>query len=242
MSSTDRIFSDHGAYPGGFQFDERVVRVFPDMISRSVPGYELIIPMIGMLARRYVVADTHIYDLGCSLGAATLAMRRAVGKPGVTITAVDNSAAMTQRCCKLVEEDNSVIPVTVIEGDIREVNIRNASVVVLNFTLQFLPPCERQSMLNHISAGLNDGGILILSEKVCFEDSGDQEQQTLWHHDFKRAQGYSDLEIAAKRSALENVLVPDTETAHINRLHQAGFSTVTRWFQCFSFSSYVAIN
>ena len=241
MSSSDRIFSKQGAYPGGFQFDEQVVRVFPDMISRSVPGYELVIPMIGMLARRYAIADTNIYDLGCSLGAATLAMRRAVRKPGVVITAVDNSAAMTERCRAQVNEDNSVIPVTVIESDIRQVEINNASVVVLNFTLQFLPPSERLALLSQIRSNLNPGGILILSEKIWFEAQDQQVRQTLWHHDFKRAQGYSDLEISGKRSALENVLVPDTEAEHSSRLNQAGFSSVSRWFQCFSFASYVAI-
>jgi tRNA (cmo5U34)-methyltransferase len=242
MSTTDRIFSEQGAYPGGFQFDENVVRVFPDMISRSAPGYELIIPMIGMMARRYAIAGSNIYDLGCSLGAASLSMRRAICKPGVSIVAVDNSRAMANHCRDQVAKDHSDIPVTVIEGDIRKVNITNASVVVLNFTLQFLPTAERQGLLNRLSAGMVRGGLLILSEKICFEDTGEQEQQTAWHHDFKRAQGYSDLEISAKRSALENVLVPDTEAEHFKRLTEAGFSSVTRWFQCFSFASYAAIH
>jgi tRNA (cmo5U34)-methyltransferase len=241
MNSTDRIFSEQGAYPGGFQFDEQVVRVFPDMISRSVPGYELIIPMIGMLARRHAVADSNVYDLGCSLGAATMAMRRAIREPGVVITAVDNSEAMADRCRKQVSEDNSVIPVKVVESDIRQIRITNASVVVLNFTLQFLPPAERLALLSRIFNGLKRGGILVLSEKLCFDDDDEQQRQTLWHHDFKRTQGYSDLEIAGKRSALENVLVPDSEAQHYDRLKQAGFSRVSRWFQCFSFASYVAI-
>lgn len=241
MSITDRIFSKQGAYPGGFRFDERVVRVFPDMISRSVPGYELIIPMIAMLARRYAQADTNIYDLGCSLGAATLAIRRAVSQPGINMVAIDNSPAMVESCRRQVSEDSSAVPVTVTMGDIRDAEMDNASVVVLNFTLQFLPPDQRQVLLKRIADSLVPGGILILSEKICFENEGEQDRQTLWHHDFKRARGYSDLEIAGKRNALEDVLVPDTEAEHETRLREAGFSSVSRWFQCFSFVSYAAI-
>ena len=69
----DNLFTKSRATSSGFRFDEQVVKVFPDMITRSVPGYELVVPMIGMLARRYAQPGSRIYDLGCSLGAATLA-------------------------------------------------------------------------------------------------------------------------------------------------------------------------
>jgi len=87
---------------------------------------------------------------------------------------------------------------------------------------------------------MRPGGVLIISEKICFEDSMEQEDQTAWHHDFKRTQGYSDLEIAQKRDALEDVLRPESEASHFNRLQLAGFTRYHRWFQCFSFASYVA--
>lgn len=240
MTSRDELFRQDGAYPGGFRFDERVVRVFPDMISRSVPGYELIVPMIGMLARRHAQPGSRLYDLGCSLGAATLAMRRAVRAAGVRIVAVDNAPAMVERARALVAEDNSVVPVEVLEADIAEVPIEDASVVVLNFTLQFVPPAARDALVARIAAGLRPGGVLLLSEKLRFGDEARQARQTAWHEDFKRAQGYSDLEIAGKRQALEDVLVPETEQAHLARLEAAGFASVDRWFQCFAFTGFVA--
>lgn len=237
----DTLFSRPEAQLGDFRFDERVVKVFPDMIARSVPGYPLITPSIALLARRYAQPNSRIYDLGCSLGAATLAIRRAVQTQGIRIIAVDNSEAMIKRCCQLVAEDNSVIPVDVSLGDIEDTDIDNASVVVLNFTLQFLEPKNRQALISRIAEGLRQGGILILSEKIRFSDEGQQNNQTDWHHDFKRAQGYSDLEIAQKRSALENVMKPDTEADHMRRLTEAGFANTYRWFQCFNFASYIAI-
>ena len=236
----DRLFASSRATTTGFRFDENVVRVFPDMISRSVPGYELVVPMIGMLARRYAQPDSKIYDLGCSLGASSLAMACAVQAEGTEIIAVDNSEAMVTQCRQRLAAKDMAVPVDVRLENIMDTAIENASVVVLNFTLQFLDRGQRQGLVNQIAAGMRSGGALIISEKICFEDGQEQNDQTAWHHDFKRTQGYSELEIAQKRNALEDVLQPDTETRHIKRLQQAGLSNPRRWFQCFSFVSYIA--
>ena len=112
--------------------------------------------------------------------------------------------------------------------------------VVLNFTLQFVAPAKRLELLRGIAAGLKPGGVLLLSEKIRFGDPDEQDLQTAWHHDFKRAQGYSDLEIARKRDALENVMKPDLMAQHRERLLQAGFSRVYQWFQGFNFVSMIA--
>ena len=239
-NETDRLFAESRATTTGFQFDEKVVRVFPDMISRSVPGYELVVPMIGMLARRYAQADSNIFDLGCSLGASSLAMALAVKAGGTEIIAVDNSEAMVLKCRQHVAESTADVPVQVRLENILDTHIENASVVVLNFTLQFLDLGQRAGLVKRIAAGMRDGGVLVVSEKICFEDNWEQRDQTDWHHDFKRTQGYSDLEIAQKRNALEDVLQPDTEARHIERLEQAGLINPRRWFQCFSFASYIA--
>jgi len=236
----DNLFAKSRATTSGFRFDEQVVRVFPDMIARSVPGYELVVPMIGLLARRYAVADSRIYDLGCSLGAASLAMSLAVRADGVEIIAVDNSEAMVERCRKNVADGGSGVPIEVRLQNMLDTSIENASVVVLNFTLQFLDRQQRQTLIDQIARGMRVDGVLIISEKICFEDQREQSDQTEWHHDFKRTQGYSDLEIAQKRNALEDVLRPDTERAHFERFERAGLSRPRRWFQCFSFVSYIA--
>ncbi len=225
-----------------FQFDECVVAVFPDMIQRSVPGYGMIISNIGIIAARYARAGSHCYDLGCSLGAASLAMRQQITAPNCDIIAVDNSPAMIERAGELLALDSGTsTPVTILCSDLQEVTIENASVVVLNFTLQFIPPPERLALMQRIYMGLNPGGILILSEKITFSKPKKQQLHIKLHHDFKRANGYSDLEISQKRSALENVMIPETLAVHIKRLQKAGFSSSDLWFQCFNFVSMVAI-
>jgi tRNA (cmo5U34)-methyltransferase len=224
-----------------FSFDEAVVRVFPDMIRRSVPGYSTIIAMTGLLAGRYAQPDSYCYDLGCSLGASTLAMRQQLEDKACRIIAVDNSQAMLDRCASVIGSDVHSTPVELVDGDIRDIAINNASVVVLNFTLQFIPPAERQTMLKKIAEGMLPGGILILSEKILFDDPHLQELNTELHHEFKRANGYSDLEISQKRSALENYLQAESLNTHRQRLQGAGFSSVDVWFQCFNFASLVAI-
>ena len=124
--------------------------------------------------------------------------------------------------------------------DIQQSTIENASVVVLNYALQFLSPAQRLHLLTKINRGLTDKGVLLLSEKITFEDPDTQKRLFDWHHDFKRANGYSDLEIAQKRKALENVMITDTLTQHKERISRAGFSRMTIWFQCYNFVSIVA--
>lgn len=242
MNRKDRLFQTEMNGPADFVFDDRVVRVFPDMINRSVPGYGLIVPMIGMLARRYARENTLLYDLGCSLGAVSIAMRAAVRRPGTKIVAIDSSADMIHRLNELLRDDADpqAPEISTVQQDIAQTPINNASVVVLNFTLQFLEPDQRTGLLSRIASGLVPGGVLILSEKIRFEDEVEQTLQTTWHHDFKMAQGYSELEIAQKRDALENVMKPDSMEQHHARLKSVGFVRVSPWFQGFNFVSMVA--
>lgn len=241
QSKTDLIFSNKQSQVKDFTFDAHVVEVFPDMISRSVPGYNTIIDTIGRLSQHYVTENSNVYDLGCSLGAATLAMRKAITAEGCQIIGVDNSPAMVERCRMHVNAFKGQTPVMINEADIMDVNIDNASMVVLNFTMQFIEADKRTALINKIYQGLNPGGILLLSEKLVHEDDTCNTLLIDLHHDFKRANGYSELEIAQKRTALENVMKPDSIQGNQNRLTEAGFSHNTVWFQCYNFFSLVAI-
>lgn len=241
MIYTDRIYAAPINKIGDFTFDEQVAEVFPDMIERSVPGYSNIISAIGMLTRRFAKANTRLYDLGCALGAATIAMRRHLQHPGCELIAVDNSSAMVERCRLHVQGFRGQAPVEVMCADIRDVDIERASMVVLNFTLQFIPPADRLALLRKIHRGLVPGGIVVVSEKFCFPDPACDALLVELHHDFKRANGYSELEISQKRSALEKVMIPDSIEQHKARFAEAGFSSAEVWYQCFNFGSMVAI-
>jgi tRNA (cmo5U34)-methyltransferase len=236
----DKLFSQPLERVGQFRFDEQVAAVFTDMIARSVPGYDLTLKMIGVIAAHFAQNDSCCYDLGCSLGASTLAMRHRI-PDNCWIVAVDNSLAMAQRCQDTVQRDPAGPRVDVLCADIQHITITNASMVTLNFTLQFVCASQRLSLLSAIHRGLNPGGALILSEKIALSGDGEQKLFESLHHDFKRTMGYSDLEIAQKRAALDQVLLPDTVDTHKERLHLAGFREVYTWFQCLNFASWLAI-
>lgn len=238
----DTIYSLARERVGQFTFDQSVVDVFPDMIARSVPGYASILSMIEQLTTRFAVPGSQLYDLGCSLGAATRLMR-AQAPRDCWLHAVDNAPAMIQRLQELLDSDPSenCCQVRLLESDVCDVEFSEASFVVLNLTLQFVPLSDRPALLRKIYDGLLPGGALLLSEKICFDDPLQQSLLTELHHDFKRAHGYSDLEIAQKRSAIENFLIPETMQTHCDRLHEVGFKQVVPWFQCFNFASILAV-
>jgi tRNA (cmo5U34)-methyltransferase len=226
---------------GDFEFDESVASVFPDMISRSVPGYASVLSMIEQLTIRFARPNTNLYDLGCSLGAGTRLMRKQAPS-SCTIHAIDNSAAMIDRLRQLLNDDtNKRCAIELHHVDLMEANIESASFVIFNWTLQFIAASKRQDLMQRIFDGMLPGGAILLSEKVKFTQATENDLLIDLHHDFKRANGYSNLEIAQKRTALENTLIPETIDDHLNRLKSVGFATATVWFQCFNFASFLAV-
>jgi len=237
----DTLYCKEHKTLGSFVFDESVVTVFPDMIKRSVPSYEMILTGIGELASTYAQPNSNLYDLGCSLGAVTLTMRRKLTTLDCQIIAIDSSNAMIKRATENIKAYHSDIPVEFVCGDMTELDIRDASIVVLNFTLQFINPRERQALINKIYQGLKPKGILVISEKINFDNKLIQQAVEHLHLQFKRDNGYSELEISQKRSSLDNVLISDTEATHLKRLEQAGFKATSKWFQAYNFASFLAI-
>jgi tRNA (cmo5U34)-methyltransferase len=166
VKKADQIYASPLDQIIDFKFDEKVVNVFPDMIQRSVPGYSTMISTIGIMAARYAQADSVCYDLGCSLGAVTLSMRQRINQPKCKIIAVDNSPAMIEQAQQLLSADqNQRVDVDLVCNDLLDIQISNASVVVMNFTLQFIAIEQRDALLQRIYDGLKPGGVLILSEK-----------------------------------------------------------------------------
>lgn len=241
----DRLFAQPLDQVPDFVFNEDVAKVFPDMIKRSVPGYPTIVENLGVLAAQFAQPHSALYDLGCSLGAVTQALRRHVRSDDCRVIAVDNSPAMVERCAEYLHAQDAMfqelLPVEVIEADILALELQPASLVALNFTLQFIAPEQRLELLTRIRQALLPGGALILSEKLRFADAAEHELLGELHLAFKRANGYSELEIAQKRSAIENVMKPDSLEQHRERLLAAGFSKVVPWFQCLNFASLIAL-
>jgi tRNA (cmo5U34)-methyltransferase len=226
------------------------------MIRRSVPGYELVVPMTGLMAARHILArgpesqtsaasqprqssppaaTPRVYDLGCSLGATTAALLHQLAAAPVEVVAVDNAQPMIERARQLITDPR----VHFRHADVRELALQPARVVLLNYVLQFVPPGDRLALLTRIRSSLGSGGLLIVSEKIRFDDPRVQAEYDAAHLDFKRANGYSELEISGKRSALENVMIIDSEPQHAARFKAAGFGSWNRWFQCLNWVSFL---
>jgi len=219
-----------------FVFDEAVAAAFPDMIRRSVPGYETVVPLSGLIAARHARTGFVCYDLGCSLGATAIAIARQLTVPDCRIVAVDNAAAMLDRAKALHDEPR----IEWVCADVRDVEFENACAVTMNYTLQFVPGDDRLPLLKRIRRAMHPDGVLIVSEKVRFADDQEQDYFEQTHLAYKRANGYSELEVAQKRTALENVLIPDRIEDHEARFRAAGFGRVRTWFRCLNWASFAA--
>jgi tRNA (cmo5U34)-methyltransferase len=239
VNNQDDVYAEPVGQLQAFEFNAQVADVFENMIERSVPGYALILDLIGVATEHYAIPNTNCYDLGCSLGASTLRIRQHL-PASCHVIGVDSSADMVQRCRTNVELDHSQASVEIRQQDIRETTFDNASLVVMNFTLQFIADEDREPLLQRIAAGMVDGGVLILCEKICFEDPQQQSFIDDLHLAFKRYRGYSNLEISQKRAALENVLVPNSLATHRQRLQRAGFSQVDQIVQSLNFVTLLA--
>lgn len=231
----DRLFRNPPE--GAFRFDERVAELFEEMAERSIPGYRELLEGIGELARRHL--HRRGYDLGCALGAAAMAMAEAAPS-GVTVVAVDHSWPMVARLRERLRERPCRHKVLPLCADIRRIDFPGANMVVLNFTLQFLPLQDRLPLLKKIARDLEEEGVLLLSEKVAPEDPRERLWLTYLHARFKEAQGYLQRESYHKRRALEGVLLPEPLERHLERLKEAGFRQIELWFQRFNFVSLLA--
>ena len=237
----DDLFASPLSDPGLFRFDASVASVFPDMINRSVPGYATVVGMTGTLAAQHARPGSQIYDLGCSWGASLLSVAREPACDRCKLIGIDNSESMLKQASNHLAQFPEAKRIQLQHADVLDTPLHNASVVIMNYTLQFIPIEEREGLLKRIREAMMPGDVLILSEKLTLPDPRLNEYLIDLHHDFKRQQGYSDLEIAQKRQALEDVLVPETRQTHVERLQKVGFSRCDVWFHCLNFGSLIAI-
>ena len=236
----DTLFKQSAA-PGPFEFNEPVARVFDDMLERSIPFYKECQQMVIDLVRHFAQKNSAVYDLGCSTGTLLRHLVKAIPiTQKIRFVGLDNSEAMLKKArgklkghlnrCELVAAD--------LESGFE---LADASVVIMNYTLQFIPPKRRAAMLKKIYKGLRPGGGLILIEKVRGESNGLNDLFIEQYHAYKRSQGYSKLEIAKKREALEKVLIPLKPEKNRDLLAEAGFRQVDVFFKWFDFAGFLAV-
>jgi tRNA (cmo5U34)-methyltransferase len=226
---------------GDFSFNADVADVFDDMVSRSVPFYDEMQRMTCELARDFARPDTTLYDIGCSTATTLLALDGVVGQ-SVKFVGVDNSADMLNKALQKMNAANSERRVDFIAADLHEgIPLENASVITMLLTLQFVRPLYRERVMKMVFNGLNEEGCLILVEKLTSEDTVFNRLFIEHYYDFKRRNGYSEMEIAKKREALENVLIPYRIEENVELLKLAGFRRVELFFRWYNFCGMVAI-
>ena len=238
--STDKIF-DRSRDAQDFEFGDEVVAVFDDMVNRSVPHYGEIQRMVAELARDWAGPGTNIYDLGCATGNTLLAMDSFLA-PTVGFVGMDDSEEMLAKCEEKFRESEVSREFRLEKVDIgRGVSIPNASVVILCLTLQFIRPIHRERVVRSIYEQLSDQGCLLLVEKLLCSDPLLNRSYIRYYYDFKRRRKYSEMEIAQKREALENVLIPYTLGENEQLLRDCGFREVETFFRWYNFCGVVAL-
>ncbi len=235
----DKIYAQPMADRQPFTFNESVVRVFDDMLTRSIPHYRELLLLQSKIAADSYQPGTRIYDLGCSTGNLELLISERLADTAFHLTAVDSSAPMIDRFTKRFDKTDWADRITPVCGDIRNINFEAASVVIINFTLQFISLARRKELIVKIFGALRPGGVLLVSEKIIHRDPVLTRMQQDFHYAFKKENGYSDLEISQKRDALENVLIPETVESHLKRFREAGFKQIDVWHKWFNFMSVI---
>jgi tRNA (cmo5U34)-methyltransferase len=237
----DRVFAHPEKQIKPFEFNEKVTQVFDDMLFRSVPLYQECIARQSQMAYDFYQTGSRIYDLGCSHGNLGLATLNRFEDTSLIMVGVDSSWPMIQKYARRLDGHRSASNVNLVCGLLEHIQIDRASVVLINLTLQFLAPEKRDQLISDIYTGMLPGGVLMLTEKTIHPLPEMDQIEQAFYRQFKRENGYSDLEISQKREALERVLVPDSTQTHFQRLEKAGFSLVDIWLKWFNFSAFMAI-
>ncbi|MCD6527086.1 MAG: carboxy-S-adenosyl-L-methionine synthase CmoA [Desulfuromonas sp.] len=238
--SEDSIYSQPQSV-APFEFNDRVVQVFDDMIHRSVPMYRESLKRQAELAAHFYQPNSRIYDLGCSNGNFGLQLLTQMGDRPFALEAIDNSLPMLNQYRQRLDAVDNYDQVRIHHTSIEQIDLQSASVVVINLTLQFLSLAVRDQLLQRIYDALLPGGILLLTEKVVHEDEQLSALQQDWYYRLKKENGYSQLEISQKRDALENVLIPESCEQHQQRLHNVGFRQTDIWLKWFNFTSFLCL-
>ena len=239
-SNTDRLYRVDSV-PEDFDFNERVVEVFDDMLDRSIPFHQEVIKATALLLSLHLKTGDTVCDLGCATGTPLLEFARLLKKENVQFIGIDSAPAMIEKARLKTELYSQEESISYFQEDITQLDRPETGAFILNYTLQFIRPLQRQALLKRLYENLRPGGLLILSEKTICSDKRLNRSFIDIYHRFKRNRGYSELEISRKREALENILVPFTVGENRTLLHNTGFEPVTPFFQWFNFSSFVAI-
>ena len=220
-----------------FEFDEAVASVFDDMVSRSVPFYDEVRKLVIALILKEQKEGKKVLDLGSSTAKFLLDLHSQIDVK-MQLKGLDNSQAMVDRGTQKCQAFGADIKLEM--ADMLSYTYTDEDIIVANYTLQFIRPMQRLELVKKLYDGLSEGGVFIFSEKVVFEDKKLDKELIDIYYAYKKEQGYSSYEIAQKREALENILIPFTIKENIQMCLDAGFKQIDTVFQWANFVTFVA--
>ena len=236
----DNLYSN-GGVTEDFSFNRGVAEVFDDMLDRSIPFYQTVIETTANMIRGLAAPESRVYDLGCSTGSTLLQLSRLLPDMRLHFIGIDNAPAMLDKARRKAAMFCKDSVIEFRNQDITSADLRDADIILCNYTMQFIRPPLRSAFIRRLYENLPNNGMLLLSEKVISHQGRLNRHFIQLYHDFKRKQGYSELEIATKREALENVLIPFSVQENMDLLTENGFSSVETYFRWINFVSFIAL-
>jgi tRNA (cmo5U34)-methyltransferase len=240
----DKIYLKSEKRAGDFEFNSEVAEIFDDMLVRSIPFYLEQQAMIRGLCRNLWIPGTNLYDLGCSTATTLIGLCREL-PASARLVGYDNSLPMLEHARRKIEEnqlqDRIDLRHAELNGRLSDFVLENASVITMCWTLQFIRPLRRDNLIRRIYDALVDEGVLIVTEKILTNNGHMNRFFVDFYYEFKGKQGYSGSEIARKREALENVLIPYRLEENLDLFRRNGFQIVETFFQWFNFAGFLCV-
>ena len=219
-----------------FEFDEEVADVFDDMLLRSVPFYKENLNLQIDILKNFLQPNDKIIDLGSSTGTFLIELSKKIDN--LNLIGLDSSDAMIKKSIQKAKAFNS--NAKFIKADFLDYDLSNSKAIIANYTIQFIRPLKREKLIQKIYNSLNNEGIFLMSEKLITENKKLNKIMIDIYYEYKKQKGYSEYEIAAKREALENVLIPYSMQENIEMLKNAGFNDIDVIFRWNNFATFIA--
>jgi len=227
---------------GKWEFDSSVTDAFDNMLSRSIPQYQIMRDACFALASKFMKDGTHVVDLGCSRGEALAQLIDKYGAHNRYI-GIEISEPMLQAARKRFEGLIACSVVDIKQHDLRKAGLPvvGASVILSILTVQFTPIEYRMRILRDVYNSLRSDGAFIFVEKVLGNTAEINDFEVEEYYKLKADNGYSQDQIERKRLSLEGVLVPVTARMNEEFLQAAGFTQVDCFWRWMNFAGWIAI-
>ncbi len=232
----DNISTDVSSW----SFAGKTPLVFDEHISKSVPGYDEGQQIIASYCDFFInLSPKRIYDLGCSTGSLLQKIEARHSNKEISYIGYDVIPEMIDIAKKRNFFNKNRFDFSC--KDILEVDFLESSVFTSYYTLQFILPSVRQTLVNKIYESLSWGGAFFVFEKTRGPDGRFQDMNTHVYNDYKLRNGYKPEEIFSKSRSLAGVLEPFSDRGNYEMFQRAGFKDIEYIFTNISFKGWICV-